>query len=168
MKNGANGINFCLACFPHIIPIIQDINKVIANPVTPNHTPPTAINFISPSPIGVSDVFFLRLDSSNIKPIIAAKAYPQIAAIIASLMLVIHGKNAAIANPSSSKGKRYTSGIMRRRQSVSDIFHAHQAAPANKIKKKILYNPILIFIIPPCLSIRNYATIISTYITRIF
>ena len=58
-KNGAKGINFCLLRCAHITPKMHAKISAIAKPVVPNHNPPTAINLISPIPIGLYWVFGL-------------------------------------------------------------------------------------------------------------
>ena len=74
MKNGANGINFCCFRIPHINPAMHAITNAMANPVAPNHNPPTTINFISPMPMGVSWRLRFLLIKSNMTPIIMANA----------------------------------------------------------------------------------------------
>ncbi len=170
MKNGAKGINFCFCRLPQIIPDTHAMIREIAKSNVPSHIPPTVISFISPIPIGEISLFcplFLPI-FSKIKPIAYDSKYPLVAAIIESAGLLDQGKKTVIIRPINNSGKRYTSGIIRRRQSVTDIFHAQKAPSTNNVKKIMLYKSILIFIFPPCLSIRNYATIISICITRVF
>ena len=73
IKKGPNGINFCFFLYAHAAPNMHAITSAIANPVGPHHSPPTAINFISPIPIGVV-AFGLRcvIILSKINPIVAA------------------------------------------------------------------------------------------------
>lgn len=86
-KKGAKGIYFCLFMFAQIAPDIHAIIRAIDMPYIPSHSPPIPNNFMSPMPIGVSDLgFFLRKIASNIKPINTDIIYPNVAPITASWM----------------------------------------------------------------------------------
>lgn len=107
-------------------------------PVVPSHSPPTPISFMSPIPIGggVFLSFFCNL-WLKIVPISAVMIYPDVAPIMASDSVVGNGKNAININPISISGKRYASGIMRRRKSWIEICAAQYAAIASKAIKNM-------------------------------
>ena len=136
MKNGPNGINFCFLRYAHAAPNIHARTSAIANPVGPHHSPPTAINFISPIPIGES-AFGLRcvMILSKINPTAVAIMYPNAMPTTPVWMPIGHGKNVVTIMPIIINGKRYPSGIIRRRISVADILYPRYNANNNKITK---------------------------------
>lgn len=125
---------FCFFVAPQIMPDMHANANAPANPTDPSQMPATEINFISPMPMGG---VWLGWNFSNINPINDVNVYPATAAIAPSDGVTGHGKNWVTTNPISNSGNRYASGIIRRRKSAREIPHAHAAAPANKIIKKI-------------------------------
>ena len=113
MKNGAKGI-YCwwLRC-AQIPPVMHAMINAHAMPAVPSHMPPTAINLMSPMPIGVSLVLlWVCMRLSNIIPISDAMIYPKDAPIIAVFISMGNLKKAVSISPINISGKRYLSGII--------------------------------------------------------
>lgn len=131
-------MNFWCLARPHIAPLRHAMINAHANPVVPSHIPPTPINFMSPMPIGMSAFgLWRRIRQSNVKPIIDAIRYPNVAPVTASEIDVGKLKNVININPISINGNKKASGIIRVRKSVMEIMVAHITAHSNKIVKKI-------------------------------
>ena len=149
MKNGANGINFCFFLYAHAAPNIHASTNEIANPTGPHHSPPTAINLMSPMPMGVSACGSWRvITRSKISPITAAIMYPNVMPITPAPMSCGHGKNVATIAPIIINGNKYASGIMRRRMSATEIFAAKYSPNINSninttsIMYKNIFSPL--------------------------
>ena len=135
IKNGANGMNFCLFLRPQIIPKMHENTNAIAKPDVPNHNPPVANNLISPMPIGEFNLSWPNF--SKTRPTIVANVYPITAPITDSAVEQIHGKKCITINPIKNNGHRYASGIILRRKSATDMRHAQNAAANNNRTKKV-------------------------------
>lgn len=139
MKNGANGMYFCLFFFAHIAPPMHAIISAIDRPVVPSHSPPTPINFMSPIPIGtvVLSPVFCRWWSYS-APMTVVSMYPNVAPITPSDNLVGNiGKNVINISPINISGNRYASGIILRLKSASEICTVQYAATSNRIIKNM-------------------------------
>ncbi len=119
-KKGAKGIYFCFLRHAHNIPNRHAPTKAIDNPNAPNQIPPTAINFMSPIPIGAISEFALP-HFSNIIPITEANRYPNTAPTTDSFILHTHGVKFTTTKPNSKSGNKYASGMILRLKSARAI-----------------------------------------------